>query len=202
MDKSSLRSLSINTREILALLSPGKVNMIEGSLFRQSWDVDEDWLSEALYLCYHPAFLPYILQYFREMGVKSGAEAQEVWANLAIERGQEGSVFHNNSWEGQTVKIHARSFYKKGPTGQGSDGSSVVAPSVGDVDHFLQFLSTHLPAVTDFISVFRTTAEGPSMENRTARARKVALSDASHRSERTESSGVSSMIPKRKGDIK
>lgn len=201
IEQDALTGLSVNTREMMMFLSPGGVSSPAGGLFKQDWIMEED-LTESLFLCYHPAFLPFVLMYFKEEGVAQGEDMQTAWTNLGFERGESSEVFMNNSWEapGKSVTLGSKSFYGKAPPrwassvesdrGQGSSIQSHSPGTAGNVDNFLKFLASHLPAITDFIKTFNQAKDGQNRSRRELETKKQPLSSA--KSGLSEDSGVSS----------
>jgi len=193
VEQESLTELSLNTREMMMFLSSGGVSSPPGSLFNQHWIMEDD-LTESLYICYHPAFLPFVLMYFAEEGVSREDDVQNAWTNLGFERVDGSEVFMNNSWEaqGKSVTLSKKSFYGKAPPKNKPSsveseglGSSSTHGSAGNVDNFIKFLASHLPAITDFIKAF-----GPNQSRRQIQQRNQPLS--STKSGLSEDSGVSS----------
>ena len=176
----NLESIETVTKEVLLIFSPGAPHRNPGSLFNQGWSLPEELVEPGLFVANHPAFLPYILRYMDSLHLAE-TERSAFWGGLGgADRPQELRLavqYENSGSQQQPGRISANQFYRGG----GQVSHSVQLSE--DIDLFYRYLGGLLPAITDFLNAFlpRTT---PS------------LSVVSQSTELTESSGVSSYLPK------
>jgi hypothetical protein len=192
ISRENLEKIETVTKEVLLIFNPGVPLRTPGSLFSQGWLLPEELVESGLFVANHPAFLPYILRYMERQQL-SAAERQTFWSGLVwADRPQQQQLalqFEISSREQQPSssssgsRIPAHQFYR----GTGGGGGGPLAESVElseDIDMFYRFLGDMLPSIADFINAFLPPRTTP------------ALSVVSQGTELTESSGVSSYLPK------
>jgi hypothetical protein len=178
------------TKEVLLILSPGSSPRTPGSLFSQGWRLPDQLTDAGLFLSHHPAFLPYIVHHLDGLGLTE-AERQAWWRGLGAEGSQEELRLEvqYSAAEAQPAagRVPAHQFYRGTAT---SVVGGVGAFHLGeDGEAFYRFLGDLLPSVTDFLAAFQPRIRGPPP------------SVLSQNTELTESSGVSSLLPKRSGKV-
>jgi len=185
ISSARLESLETVTKEVLLILSLGSPSRTPGSLFNQGWRIPHQLSISGLFFSHHPAFLPYILHFLDRLGL-SQAERQSWWRGLGAERPQELQLEVHYSEPGAQPaagRVPVHQFYRGG-------ASSVVGGGVRlgeDGEAFYRFLGDLLPSITGFMAAFQPRSRGPPP------------SVDSQNTEVTESSGVSSLIPKTRG---
>jgi hypothetical protein len=169
------------TKEVLLIFNPGIPLRTPGSLFSQGWRIPEELVESGLFIANHPAFLPYILRYMDSLQL-SASERQAFFGGLGADRPQQQQLaieFESSRVPPSAGRISAHQFYR------GGGGPSVESVETSeDIDMFYRFLGDMLPAVGDFLYAFLPPRTTP------------ALSVLSQNTELTESSGVSSYLPK------
>ncbi len=185
-----LESLETVTKEVLLILSPGSSPRTPGSLFSQGWRLPNQLTDAGLFLSHHPAFLPYIVHHLDGLGLTE-AERQAWWRGLGAEGSQEELRLEvqYSAAEAQPAagRVPAHQFYRGTATSVVGGGGAFYLGEDGEA--FYRFLGDLLPSVTEFLAAFQPRIRGPPP------------SVLSQNTELTESSGVSSLLPKRSGKV-
>lgn len=165
-----LKELESMTRDTLMVLSPTAVSHRDTPLLRAGWNVAQEFILNSLFLSNHPAFLPYTVDFFKDMNIK---KAQDIWSGLTSDRVHMDPAEGNLLFSDPASRVSSVQFYK---------ARELNGISNPDLDSFLNYLSNQVPGVGEFLKQFCY----PS---------KPGMSIISQNTELTESSGVSSFLP-------
>jgi len=171
--EQAMQELQEVTRDFLLLLSPGGVDLTQGSILRLGWTLQEgeDWLKEKLYLSSHPAVLPNVLSYLDSLKIEPD-DYHKAWELLSSED-------EKNPWG----KPPVASFYGK-PANRPSVPRS---KNVGSIKLFLENLAVSLPCIVEMIMQYK-----PKNEKAGAKPGRI-LDQTDAASYITEDSGVQSI---------
>lgn len=172
ISEQAMLELQDVTRDVLLFLSPGGVDLTQGSILRLGWTLQEgeEWLKEKLYLSSHPAVLPNVLSYLDSLKIQPD-EYHKAWELLSSED-------EKNPWG----KPPVASFY-----GKPANRPMPRSKNVGSIKLFLENLAVSLPCIEELLQLYRPKNEKPGAKPR----RIVDQTDAA--SHITEDSGVQSI---------
>jgi hypothetical protein len=170
------------TKDVLQILVPGTSLNSPDSIWNQGWArLPQELAQSGLFLSHHLAFLPYIVRYLDNLGL-SVSERQEFMSRLGGNQTQERCEVQYTEFA-QPGRIPSQQFYR---SSGGAAAVDVTTRNTEERDSFFRFLGKLLPSIADILAAFRRTSiASPSI--------------VSQDTELTESSGVSSLVPKKSG---